>query len=113
MDELSKRFTLKEGSAQAAELYLGADVRKWYIAESDDPGKVRWALASTKNMKRAIADLETELDAIGMKLPMKITTPLASGYCPEIDQSPELNAKRHSFYQGRISVFGWICEQLV
>jgi hypothetical protein len=64
MDGLSKRFALKEGSVQEPELYLGADVKKWYIADSEEPGKVRWAFA-TKYTKRAIADLEVELDAIG------------------------------------------------
>jgi hypothetical protein len=77
MDELSQRFTLKEGSVQEPTLYLGADVMKWYIAESDEPGKVRWALASTKYTRRAIADLETELDSIGKRLPTKVSTPLS------------------------------------
>ena len=99
MDELSKRFTLKGGSVKEPDLYLGADVRKWYIAESDDPAKVRWwALASTKYTKRAIADLETELAAINKRLPTKVTTPLSSGYRPEVDQSPELNAERQNYY---------------
>jgi hypothetical protein len=87
MDELSHRFTLKEGSVQEPTLYLGADVIKWYIAESDEPGKVRWALASTKYTRRAIADLEVELEAIGKRLPTKVTTPLSTGYRPESDQS--------------------------
>ena len=110
MEALSKRFTLKEGSVQEPELYLGADVKKWYIADSDDPGKVRWALASTKYTKRAIADLEVELDAIGKRLPTKVTTPLASGYRPEIDQSVELNPERQNYFQGLIGVLRWICE---
>ena len=90
MDELSQRFTLKEGSVQEPTLYLGADVIKWYIAESDEPGKVRWALALTKYTKRAIlADLETELDSIGKRLPTKMSTPLSSGHRPELYQTPE------------------------
>jgi hypothetical protein len=48
MDELALRLTLKEGSIRELTLYLGADVLRWYIAESEEPGKVRWALASTK-----------------------------------------------------------------
>ncbi len=83
MDSLSKRFTAKEGSEQEPELYLGADVKKWYNADSEEPGKVRWALVSLTYTKRAIADLEVEHDAIGKRLPTKGTTPLASGYRPE------------------------------
>jgi hypothetical protein len=110
MDELSHRFTLKEGSVQEPTLYLGADVIKWYIAQSDEPGKVRWALASTKYTRRAIADLEVELEAIGKRLPTKVTTPLSTGYRPESDQSPELNPERLNYYQGLIGVLRWICE---
>jgi hypothetical protein len=110
MDELALRFTLKEGSVQEPTLYLGADVLKWYIAESEEPGKVRWALASTNYTKRAIADLEVELDAIGKRLPTKVTTPLAGAYRPELDQSTELNAERQNYLQGLIGVLHWICE---
>jgi hypothetical protein len=110
MDALSKRFTLKVGSVQEPELYLGADVKKWYIADSDNPGKVRWPLASTKCTKRAIADLEVELDAVSKRLPTKVTTPMASGYRPELDQSAELNPERQNYFQGLIGVLRWICE---
>jgi hypothetical protein len=110
MDELSLRFTLKEGSVAEPTLYLGADVRKWYIAESEDPGKVRWALASTKYTKRAIADLEIELNAVNKRLPTKVTTPLSTGYRPELDQTTELNVERQNYYQGLIGVLRWICE---
>jgi hypothetical protein len=110
MNELSTRFTLKEGSVEEPTLYLGADVIKWYIAESEDPGKVRWALASTKYTRRAIADLEVELDAIGKRLPTKVSTPVMAGYRPEIDQSPELNPERQNYFQGLIGILRWICE---
>ena len=110
MDELGKRFTLKSGSVKEPDLYLGADVAKWYIAESDDPGKVRWAMSSTKYTKRAISELEVELDAIGKRLPTKVTTPLSSGYRPELDASRELNSEKQNYFQGLIGVLRWICE---
>jgi hypothetical protein len=100
MDEFAQRFTLKEGSAQEPTLYLGADVTKWYIAESDEPGKTRWALESTKYTRRVIANLELEWDAICKRLPTKITAPLASGYRLELDQTSELNAERQIISRG-------------
>ncbi len=61
MDELRKRFTLKRGSLKEPDLYLGAEVAKWYIAESDDLGKVQfWAMSSTNYTKRAISELEVK-----------------------------------------------------
>ena len=59
------------------DLFLGADITKWSIVKSDDLGKeVRWAMSSTKDTKRAVLELEVELDAIGKRLPTKVTTPL-------------------------------------
>ena len=45
-----------------------------------------------------------------MKLPTKVTTPLSSGYRPELDTTLELDADRHNYYQGLIGVLRWICE---
>ena len=73
------------GSVKEPDLYLGADIAKWYIAESDDPGKVRWAMSSTKYTKRAISELQVELDAIGKSLLTKVTTLFSLGYWPELD----------------------------
>jgi hypothetical protein len=33
-------------------------------------------MSSTKDTKRAVLELEVELDAIGKRLPTKVTTPL-------------------------------------
>ena len=47
MDSLGKRFTLKAGSVKEPDTYLGANVKKFRMPESDDPDKVRWAFEST------------------------------------------------------------------
>ena len=67
-------------------------------------------MSSTKYTKRAFADIEVELDAIGKRLPTKVTTLLASGYRPELNQSRELNSERLNYFQGLIGVLQWICE---
>ena len=36
--------------------------------------------------------------------------PLSSGYHPELDSSPELNAQHANYYQGLIGVLKWIVE---
>jgi hypothetical protein len=36
--------------------------------------------------------------------------PLKPGYRPELDQSPELDARRITYYQGLIGVLCWMCE---
>ena len=104
MDELGRRFTLKDGSVKEPDMYLGADVKNWYIAGSEEPGKDRWAMSSTKYTKQAIADVVVELDAIGKQLTKKVTTMLGSGYRPELDQSHELKAERLNYFQGLIGI---------
>ena len=104
MDALGRRFTLKDGSVKESDIYLGADVKKWYIAEPEEHRKDRWVMSSTKYTKQVIADIEAELDAIGKWMPKKFTTPLTSGYRPELDQSHELNAERLNYFQGLIGV---------
>jgi hypothetical protein len=35
---------------------------------------------------------------------------MTAGYRPELDTTPELDAKRHNYYQGLIGVLRWMCE---
>ena len=110
MDALGQRFTLKPGSIKEPDSYLGVDVKKFRIPDSDDPDKVRWAFESTSYVKKAISDLERELGEADLRLLPNAKTPLASGYRPELDLSPELGSKQLNYYQGLIGVLRWICE---
>ena len=106
MDYLNTAYTLKPDSIKPPDEYLGAQIRKYRV-----PGdKEVWAMSSDLYVKRAIADVETELDKIGQKLKTKATTPLSSTYRPELDQSPELDATRANYYQGLIGILRWMVE---
>ena len=61
-------------------------------------------MSSETYVKRAITEVERELTPIGKKLATKVSTPLASGYRPEIDQSPELGPQQLNYFQGLIGV---------
>jgi hypothetical protein len=67
-------------------------------------------MSSDMYVKRAIADVERELAQVDERLPTKVTTPLSSGYRPELDTSPELDAKLANYFQGLIGVLRWMCE---
>ncbi|KAI2493075.1 Reverse transcriptase (RNA-dependent DNA polymerase) [Fragilaria crotonensis] len=110
MDSLGKRFTLKAGSVKEPDTYLGANVKKFRIQESDDPDKVRWAFESTSYVTKAITDVERELAEADMRLLSNAKTPLASGYRPELDMSAELGSRQLNYYQGLIGILRWICE---
>jgi hypothetical protein len=110
MDSLSNTFVLKEGTVKEPDLYLGAEVKKWYIEGSDDPAKPRWAMSSQNYTNKALEEVERELREAGLKLPTKVTTPISSGYRPEIDATPELDPDRQNYYQGLIGVLRWILD---
>ncbi|KAI2496359.1 hypothetical protein MHU86_18138 [Fragilaria crotonensis] len=79
MDALSKVYKLKDGSVKAPDVYLGAEIKQFKIPESDEPGKIRWAMSSSKYVARAVKDVETELENVGLGLPKRTTTPLSQG----------------------------------
>ncbi len=94
MDALGKRITLKPGSIKEPDTYLGADVKKFRIPNSDNPDKVRWAFKSSSYVAKAIKDIERELAEANMKLMPNVKTPLGSGYQSELGLSPELGSKQ-------------------
>ncbi len=102
IDALGKRFTLKPGSIkEEPDTYLGANVKKFRIPNSDDPDKVRWALESSSYVAKAIKEIKRELAEADMKLMPNVKTPLGSGYWPELDLSPELGSKQLNYFQGK------------
>jgi hypothetical protein len=110
MHALGKRFTLKPGSIKEPDTYLGANVKKFRIPNSDDPDKVRWAFESSSYVAKAIKDIERELAEADMKLMPNVKTPLGSGYRPELDLSPELGSKQLNYFRGLIGILRWIGE---
>ncbi|GAX20073.1 hypothetical protein FisN_1Lu447, partial [Fistulifera solaris] len=108
--EIAQIFQFKDGKAEEPELYLGADVKKWHIDDAEDPTKDRWALSSEKYTKKAISEVETELNKVHLDLPKKAATPFSAGYRPELDVSPELDDRRQNYFQGLIGVLRWLCE---
>ena len=121
MNALGQRFTMKPGSIKEPDSHLEVDVKMFRIPDSDDPDKVRrfcipdsddldkvrWAFESTSYVKKAILDLEKELGEADLQLLPNAKTPLASGYQPELDVSPELGCKQLNYYQGLIGVLRW------
>jgi Reverse transcriptase (RNA-dependent DNA polymerase) len=110
MDMLGDKYTLKAGSVGPPTTYLGAEIRQHRIEGSDEPEKVRWAMSSDAYVKRAVAEVESKLEEIGEKLSTRVQTPLTPDYHPELDQTPELDAKRANYYQGLIGILRWACE---
>ena len=69
-----------------AECSIGATIKEFYFQGDAKP---RWAMSSNEYIKNAIKTVETELAKWDKKLSTKAITPLASGYQPELDVSPQ------------------------
>jgi hypothetical protein len=110
MDALREAYTLKKNLVKEQDLYLGADIKKWYISGTEDADKPRWAMSSDKYAKRAIANVEAKLKETSRQLMTKVTTPLAGTYRPELDQTPFMTAEDQNYYQGLIGILRWLCE---
>jgi hypothetical protein len=67
-------------------------------------------MSSDTYVKRAIADVVRTLDEAGQFLVKKATTPLRSGYRPELDATPELDDRRANYFQGLIGILRWMVE---
>ena len=79
-DAIGALFTFKPGSVSEPTMYLGADITKWQIEDSDDPQKVKWAMTSHNYTRKAIAEVKRELYKVDKALPRKVTTPMSNGY---------------------------------
>ena len=112
LDCIAVNFTLKAGSVKEPDLYLGAEISKYYIEESNEPTKVRWAMSSDSYVKNAVETVENSLKEVKLEfLPRKkIETPISAGYKPELDSTGELDPVRLNYFQGLIGVLRWICE---
>ena len=106
MDYLRQSYTLKDGSVKVPDTYLGADIEMYELAD----GTKAWSLSSNTYVKRAIEEVERELALAGKCLKKKVMSPLASGYRPELDASPELDDKRSSYYSSLMGVLRWCVE---
>jgi len=87
-------------------MYLGADISMYELKD----GKKAWSLSSNTYVKRAVAEVQRELALVGKCLKKKVYSPLASGYRPEFDASPELDATRASYYASLMGVLRWCIE---
>ena len=112
MDDLGKRYTLKEGSVKEPDEYLGATIAKYLVKNTDGTStdRVCWSMSCDLYVKRAIADVELQLADIGQYLKNRVTTPFSDKYRPEVDVSPLLDNCRANYFQGLIGVLRWICE---
>jgi len=107
MKALEGYYRLKDGYAKPTR-YLGAEVLEWKFPDSAD--RTHWALSSNQYVKEAIKTVEATLAKDNLRLPGRCSTPLPTGYRPELDTSPLLQDDAVNYYQSQISILPWAIE---
>ena len=75
------------------------------------PGDWVWRLSSDDEyFARARSEVETERNRYDNILPKMVLLPMAAGYQPELDASPELRTERVIYFRSLIGVLRWAME---
>ena len=105
MDEISDVFKFKNDKVCEPETYLGARLQKKSIN-----GKSCWTMTSVDYINAAVKNIKEATKATRWKLPTKAQTPTVSSYTPELDGTPELDAKDTQYFQELIGMARWGTE---
>ena len=106
MSGIQATFKLKDDRIEKPETYLGAQLEQKVIRGR---GVMCWTMSSEQYVK-AVANVETALNASGQRLPSKCTTPMQSNYRPELDVTAELKIQGIRCYQELVGVLRWAIE---
>jgi hypothetical protein len=106
METIRQAYRLKE-EPQAPSTYLGATVKPWNL-----PGESRpvWSMNCVQYLKEALRNVENELNKTGRVLRGKPSTPMQTGYRPELDVTPVLGADQANYFQSLVGVLRWGVE---
>jgi hypothetical protein len=100
MKMIQQAYRLKEPPA-ATTTYLGAMIKPWSISNEPKPA---WSMNCIQYLKEAIKNVEIELSKSNHCLRGKPSTPMQTGYHPELDVSPVLGPELANHYQSLIGI---------
>ena len=104
--EIGKYFNLKESSIGLPTQYLGGKLREVEL----ESGQKCWAFGSKQYGEAAVNNVTEYLNKRGEGLAAKAFTLMTSGYCPEINITPELGEEEAEYFHSLIGVLRWIVE---
>ena len=106
MIQLQYQFKFKKDKIEPPETYLGARLKLKNI-----DGDNMWSISSYDYIKAAIENVQSTISkGTRWKFSKKAPTPMVMGFEPELDESPELEATAHTFYQELIGMLRWAIE---
>jgi len=102
LEYLDQRFILKPESRGPQTTCLGVDISPHSF--STKPDVYHWSMGWPTRVKKAVRNVETYLEDIGLGLTKKVSTVLPHDYKPELDVSKECNEEEVSQCHQRIRV---------
>ena len=105
LQSLQGQFKLKGDKTEPPDMYFYTQLGTMQV-----DGNEGWIMSSEKYVKSVIQNIEEMLQKTGQRLPSKCKTPLAYGYRPELDVTPELKADGLHQYQELIGILHWAVE---
>ena len=102
LQSLQGQFRLKGDTIEPPDMCLGAQLGTMQVEGNE--GRF---MSSEKYVKSAIQNIEETLQKTRQQLPSKCKMPLAYGYHPELDVTPELKADGLHQYQELIGILRW------
>ena len=98
---------LKNDEIKPPKVYLGAK-----LEQRDTNGIQRWTIGSYDYIDAAITTVKTSLKSKfkDYELPKNATSPMTSGFIPELDDSRELDSDEITFFQEMIGMLRWAIE---
>jgi hypothetical protein len=105
MQEIQDMVKFKNDKIEEPSNYLGGRLQKKKINGVDC-----WSTSSVDYVKAAVDTVEEGLRKKRLKLPTKVTTPMASAFVPELDGLPELQPKDIQYFQELIGMLRWATE---
>ena len=105
MADIQSDLKFKNNKIEAPDFYLGAKLQLKKLN-----GRDTWTMSSADYIKSAIDNVEETLKKKGDRLPARAATPMAQGYYPETDNSPELDEQGVTTFQELIGILRWAIE---
>jgi len=102
MKQIGNTMKFKGNKIIEPEFYLGARLKRKQL-----DNRYIWTMTSHDShdyVKNAIANIEEQLNSNGMKLPTRVSTPMAAHYHPETDSSNELSSDGVTTFQECIGI---------
>ena len=102
--EIGMYFNFKESSIGPPTQYHGGKLRE---VELENVQKC-WSFGLKQHVEAAVKNVTEYLKKRGEGLTAKAITLITSGYCPEIDITPELGEEDAAYFHSLIGVLRWI-----